>query len=175
MALCTSTKVPAPIRWIRAPRDSWQTPGSVSTPTPYLGGCSPALFGGLLQVAGGQFLLGLGQEPLAGLLIRLGGHGQSSGVLSGYQVRRLQTANPVSDSVSVLWLLHRGIAALPKLVGLSRQWFLRVSFLGTVPPALPLCGSPVPADPAGTHAGSDFALPSAAGWRVHFRAKSSQC
>ena len=34
------------------------------------GGGAPALFGGLRQVAGGQFLLGLGQEPLAGLLIR---------------------------------------------------------------------------------------------------------
>ena len=44
----------------------------------HMGGGFPALFGGLLQVAGGQFLLGLGQEPLAGLLIRLGGHGQSS-------------------------------------------------------------------------------------------------
>ena len=54
----------------------------------HLGGCSPALFGGLLQVAGGQFLLGLDQEPLAGLLIRLGGHGQFPGVLSGYQVWR---------------------------------------------------------------------------------------
>ena len=54
----------------------------------HLGGGSPALFGCLLQVAGGQLLLGLGQEPLAGLLIRLGGHGQSPGVLSGYQLRR---------------------------------------------------------------------------------------
>ena len=42
-----------------------------------LGGGAPSLLGCLLQVAGGQFLLGLGQEPLAGLLIRLGGHGQS--------------------------------------------------------------------------------------------------
>ena len=42
-----------------------------------LGGGAPSFLEGLRQVAGGQILLGLGQEPLAGLLIRLGGHGQS--------------------------------------------------------------------------------------------------
>ena len=90
-------------------------------------------------------------------------------------MRRLQTANPVTDSVSVLWLLHSGIAPLPKLVGLSRQWFLRVSFLGTVLPALLLCGSPAPVDPADTRTGSEFVLPSAADWRVRFHVMSSQC
>ena len=53
-----------------------------------LGGSPPAFLGCLREIAGGQFLLGLGQELLAGLLLRLGGHGQSPGVLSGYQVRR---------------------------------------------------------------------------------------
>ena len=38
-----------------------------------LGGGAPSLLGCLREIAGGQFLLGLGQEPLAGLLIRLGG------------------------------------------------------------------------------------------------------
>ena len=68
----------------------------------HLGGCSPALFGGLLQVAGGQLLLGLGQEPLAGLLIRLGGHGQSL----GYQLPR--AGGKESSLVSLGWLLCLG-------------------------------------------------------------------
>ena len=40
----------------------------------HLGGSAPAFFGGLRQVAVGQFPSGLRQEMLAGLLILLGRH-----------------------------------------------------------------------------------------------------
>ena len=82
----------------------------------HLGDCSPALFGCLLQVAGGQLLLGLGQEPLAGLLIRLGGHGQSPGLLSGYQVRR---AGGKERSSAGSWV---AFCASGLETGLQRLW-----------------------------------------------------
>ena len=77
-----------------------------------LGGGAPALFGGLRQVAGGQFLPALGQEPLAGLLIRLGGHGQSL----GYQLRR---AGGKESSSASPWV---AFSASGLETGLQRLW-----------------------------------------------------